>query len=179
MLCDICGKREAIVFIHQVGIGENRELHLCSQCAYEHGLQHLEGDVGKALIELLKKIPIDNTPLSESIETKGSMQSGKQKKKYPDRCPVCGNTIQDIKKTDLAGCETCWELYGELLLSSIKRQRSGVPYHGRFSVKLSKSMTLKMELEYLKQLLQTAVAMEDYEQAAIYRDKIRLLEQGV
>jgi len=98
MLCDICGKREAIVFIHQVGIGENRELHLCSQCAYEHGLQHLEGDVGKALVELLRKLPVDNSLLPESIETKGLVQSGKQKKKYQDPCPVCGNVSQDIKK---------------------------------------------------------------------------------
>ena len=61
----------------------------------------------------------------------------------------------------------------------MKKPRSGIPYQGRFSVKLAKKIALNKELEYYKQLLQTAVAMEDYEQAALYRDTIRLLEQGV
>jgi protein arginine kinase activator len=177
MLCDMCGKREAIVFIHQVGAGEKRELHLCSQCAYEHGLQHLDGDVGKALAELLKNLPLDKIPSSGPTALPGQSQLLKQKKKYPDQCPHCGLSLQDIKKTPLAGCEVCWNSYGELLTGSVVKQRPIRPYRGRFSVKLSKAIAKKQELERLHQLLQTAVAMEDYEQAAAYRDQIRLLEQ--
>jgi len=53
-----------------------------------------------------------------------------------------------------------------------------VPYKGRFSVKIAESIAKKQELDRLEQLLHTAVVMEDYEQAAIYRDRIRLLKQG-
>ncbi|GEM_PF-843137 len=172
MLCDMCGKREAIVFIHQVGAEEKKELHLCAQCAYEHGLQHLEGDVGKALSELLKSLSLDKVP------TAGGNLISKQKKRYPEHCSNCGVSLQDIKKNPIAGCESCWNSYADLLLGSVTKQRVSVPYKGRFSVKIAESIAKKQELDRLEQLLHTAVVMEDYEQAAIYRDRIRLLKQG-
>jgi len=174
----MCGKREAIVFIHQVGAGEKQELHLCSQCAYEHGLQHLEGDVGKALAELLQHLPLNTKSDSESPEDRGQKPILKQKKKYSDLCPNCGLSVQELKKNAQAGCEMCWHSYGELLLGAAGKQRRAIPYRGRFSVKVSRDIAKKQELERLKQLLQTAVTMEDYEQAAVYRDQIRLIEQG-
>lgn len=178
MLCDMCGKREAIVFIHQVGAGEKKELHLCSHCAYEHGLTHLEGDVGKALAELLKSLSLENNPASGTIGGTNRSSITKQKKKYPDHCPKCGVLLQDIKNNPLAGCEMCWNTYGELLLSSVIKQGRSDQYRGRFSVRLSKAIAKQQERERLQQLLQTAVAVEDYEQAAAYRDQLKLLEQG-
>ncbi len=172
MLCDICGKRDAIVFIHQVGAGEQTELHLCSQCAYEHGLQHLEGDIGKALSDLLKKLPLDKVPVSDPSPL------GKMKKKYPEHCPSCGLSFQDIKKHGLAGCETCWNVFGDLLAVSNVKKQGNQQHRGRLSCQITDVIAQKQELEQLKNLLQAAVDREDYEQAAMYRDRIRLLERG-
>ncbi|MCA1950938.1 MAG: UvrB/UvrC motif-containing protein [Treponema sp.] len=172
MLCDICGKREAIVFIHQVGAGGQTELHLCSQCAYEHGLQNLEGDIGKALSDLLKKLPLDKVPAS------GLSPLGKTKKKYPEQCPFCGLSLPDLKKQGLAGCETCWNVFGDLLVVPHVKKQGPQQHRGRFSLQVSDAIAQKQELEQLKNLLQAAVDREDYEQAAMYRDRIRILEMG-
>lgn len=173
MLCDVCGKRDAIVFIHQVGAGEKTELHLCSQCAYEHGLKNLEGDMGKALTELLKSLPLERTP-----STAEAPQLLKQKKKYPEHCPFCGISLQEIKKNGKAGCGTCWNIYKEVLLSAFTKEQGSIQHQGRYSRIITHAIHKKEELDRLRQLLQTAVTLEDYEQAARYRDQIKSLQQG-
>ncbi|MFQ3547626.1 MAG: UvrB/UvrC motif-containing protein [Termitinemataceae bacterium] len=162
MMCDICGKREAIVFIHQVGAGQNTELNLCAECAHEHGINQLGEDVGKALMELMKKFP---SPAQTSMHN-----SSKNKKKLLEKCPTCGISVQEVRKNLRLGCSDCWSWYGDILKKPKK-------YHGRYSLRVEQELKTKEELERLTLLLQTAVAIEDYEQAAAYRDQIQKLEQ--
>jgi protein arginine kinase activator len=164
MRCDICGQREAVIFIQGVGAEGTRELKLCSQCARNHGLEQLQSNLGGILTELLKGVPMDDE--NKKIDT-----ITKQKEK----CPFCGISIQEIKKYHKAGCPQCWEYFSEVLFRSDK-----YPVHrGRVSCKLQQKREREQQLAQLQQLLQEAILLENYEQAAIYRDQIKVLEQGV
>ncbi len=164
MRCDICGQREAVVFIHGVGVEGTKELKLCSQCARKHGLEQLQSNIGEILTELFKGISMDNEDKKINVVTK-----------QKEKCHYCGTSIQEVKKSHKAGCPHCWEYFSEILFKSDKH-----PVHrGRVSYKLQQLREQEQQLAQLQQLLQEAILFEDYEQAAIYRDQIKALEQGV
>ncbi len=168
MKCDLCGQREAVVFVHQVSKEGNSELRLCIQCAREHGLGSLDGDMTEALKNLLSTVP------SSSFTPKGGA-----KKIGP--CPHCGLSREEAKKRGTLGCAYCWEHFGKTLLEGILPPRGPakgpLPLHrGRVSLRLTSLRLRERELVRLKEELEEALRGENYELAARYRDQIRALE---
>ena len=168
MKCDLCGQREAVVFVHQVSKEGNSELRLCVQCAREHGLGSLDGDMTEALKNLLSTVP------STAFTPKGSL-----KKIGP--CPHCGLSREEAKKRGSLGCAHCWEHFGKSLLEGLSVSRGAtkgsVPLHqGRVSLRLTSLRIREQELIRLREELAEAVLAENYELAARYRDQIRTLE---
>jgi protein arginine kinase activator len=168
MKCDLCGQREAVVFVHQVSKDGNSELRLCVQCAREHGLGSLDGDMTEALKNLLSTLP------ASAFTPKGS-----SKKIGP--CPHCGLSREEAKKRGTLGCPHCWEHFGKGLLEGLSPTRGSpktpVPLHqGRLSLRLTSLRIREQELVRLREELAEAVSAENYELAARYRDQIRALE---
>lgn len=168
MKCDLCGQREAVVFVHQVSREGKSELRLCVQCAREHGLGSLDGDLTGALKNLLSTVP------STALKPKGSV-----KKVGP--CPHCGLSWEEAKKKGTMGCDHCWEHFGKGLLEGLSVLRGSekalIPLHqGRLSLRLASLRIREQELVRLREELGDAVHTENYELAARYRDQIRALE---
>src|SRR6059058_2010237 len=81
MLCDVCKCNDAAVFLTQIVDGKMQKVNLCEGCSKEKGVQD---PTGFALADLLLGIGA-----AEEIEKGGSNT----------RCPVCGFTQADFKKT--------------------------------------------------------------------------------
>jgi len=159
MKCDICGLREAVVFVHQVGREGTAEVRLCAQCAKSHGVGNLEGDVSAALGKLLGALP-KRTPPGPSAED------------VPQPCPSCGATLEQTRKRGSASCAQCWRHFGAAL------GRPGERYGGRLSVRLEHSRVRERDLAALREQLAEALGREEYERAAALRDQLRRREEN-
>jgi protein arginine kinase activator len=159
MLCDICKKNEATVHLTQIVEGNKlQKADLCEVCAKEKGVQD---PTGFSLADLLVGLGA-----ADEIKTEGEGA----------RCPECGFTQADFKKTGRLGCSTCWETFEPGLSSLLKAMHKGTRHMGKIPSKAAHTIALSEKLRELSEELEKAVHTEKYEEAARIRDQIRELE---
>ncbi|MBN1686986.1 MAG: UvrB/UvrC motif-containing protein [Spirochaetales bacterium] len=163
MLCELCGKREALVHIHQAIGNETIDIHLCETCAHEKGISRRSDKVDLSLTQLL-------TGLLDLKRGEGTEEA--------TECPTCGMSVADFKKDGRLGCPDCYTSFASQI-RSIHKRLSGMMWHrGKLPQKLVTYKELLVDRERLKTRLDDAVSREDYEAAAVIRDQIRSLEKG-
>ncbi len=161
MLCDVCKCNDATVFLTQILEGKMQKVNLCDACSKEKGVQD---PTGFALADLLLGIGA-----AEEIE-KGV---GSQK------CPVCGFTQTDFKKTGRLGCSACYAAFSEGLGSLLKAMHKGTEHVGKLPQRAHLALEQNDRMRTLTDDLRKAVEEENYETAASLRDEIRKLENNM
>lgn len=159
MNCDVCKKNSATVFLTQIVDGKMQKVNLCESCSKEKGVTD---PTGFALADLLLGLGA-----AQEIE-KGSGVT---------KCPNCGFSQADFKKTGRLGCPQCYETFGEALSTLIKQMHKGTEHTGKVPQRLVRTLERENHLKDLQRSLRKAVAAEDYESAAEIRDKIRNWEE--
>lgn len=134
------------------------KVNLCEACSKEKGVQD---PTSFALADLLLGIGA-----AEEIE-KGAPAK---------KCPVCGFSQADFKKTGRLGCSECYETFTEGLGSLLKAMHKGTEHVGKLPERAQRVMVLNQRMRALNENLQKAVAAENYESAASLRDQIKQLE---
>lgn len=164
MLCQNCGNYEADFHFNSNINGDIMELHLCSECASK---------LGAGSQYFFPQADYLNTILSDLL--------GASYKKAGDtkRCPLCGATEQNIVKTGKVGCARCYETFPDMLIPYIKRIHGNTTHCGKAPSSAGPEIKLRRDIERLKRELDAAVAAEEYENAAVLRDRIRELEGGL
>lgn len=135
-----------------------QKVNMCDACSKEKGVQD---PTGFALADLLLGIGA-----AEEIEKGASTQ----------KCPVCGYTQADFKKTGRLGCSTCYVTFGEGLNNLLKAMHKGTEHVGKLPQRAHRTVELNDKMRTLTESLQKAVAEENYETAASLRDEIKQLE---
>jgi protein arginine kinase activator len=158
MLCDVCKCNDATVFLTQIVEGKMQKVNLCDACSKEKGVQD---PTGFALADLLLGIGA-----AEEIEKGGPTQ----------KCPVCGFTQADFKKTGRLGCSTCYLTFAEGLGALLKAMHKGTDHLGKVPEHAQRAAQLNDRMRNLSESLKKAVADENYETAASLRDQIKQLE---
>lgn len=158
MFCDVCHSKEATVFLTQIVEGKMQKVNLCEGCSKEKGVND---PTGFALADLLLGLGA-----AQEIE------------KNPSgiRCPVCGFSQTDFKKTGRLGCSACYDTFAEGLSGMLKNMHRGIIHAGKVPAKLAAARRRAQELAVLQADLEKAVREEHFEEAATLRDKIRRLE---
>src|SRR5690242_9544868 len=95
------------------------------------------------------------------------------------RCPVCGFSQADLKKTGRFGCGNCCDAFSQVLEPLLKSKYKGLEHKGKVPARLVKARQRTEDLRKLQRDLRKAVADEKYETAAELRDKIKHLEAEV
>lgn len=171
MLCEKCGKNEANTLLRESVNGNVTEIHLCAECAAELGFNNLFAnfnpfeDMGINLQGILGSLFSQGLP-SQTI------QSGRT-------CGVCGTSFEEFAQSAMAGCANCYHEFYQELLPSIQRIHGKTRHVGKIPGTAGKEIKLKKELNDLKKQLSDTVAAQEYEQAAILRDRIREMEKEV
>ncbi len=173
MLCEMCKKNEATVHVKEFRDNEVHFLHLCMECAAkkekESGLQAL----GFNLAEVLFNI-------GQSIEKAAEAKAEKAKPASSKiTCPSCGWTSSKIQQTGgRLGCGNCYKTFANLIQDALDRVQYGSVHLGKRPCHHPESTTLalKFELEKHQQELAELIKREEYEAAAVCRDKILQLK---
>jgi protein arginine kinase activator len=161
MNCDVCKQNQATVFLTQIVDGKMQKVNLCESCSKEKGVTD---PTGFALADLLLGLGA-----AQEIERGGGIT----------KCPVCGFSQADFKKTGRFGCSNCYDAFAEGLEPMLKNMHKGLEHKGKVPARLVKARQRSEDLRKLQRDLSKAVADEKYETAAELRDKIKHLETEV
>ena len=160
MLCDVCGKKEATVHLTEIVNDQVAKLNLCEECAREKGAE-MEEHFG--LSELLAGL----TDMGTKIDPEVAISI---------KCPNCGMTYQNFRKLGRLGCSECYEAFKKELAPLLKRIHSSDRHIGKVPLKGGKTIRDTRTMQDLKLQLEKAIQMEEFEEAAKLRDKIREFE---
>jgi protein arginine kinase activator len=159
MICDLCKTTEAKVFLTEIVEGKMKKVNLCDSCSKAKGV---DDPTGFALADLLLGF--------------GAAQEIERGSGTAQRCPGCGFSQADFKKTGRLGCAQCYETFGEGLNSLLKAMHKGTHHTGKVPARIVRRLERDTTLKTLQRDLQKAVAEENYESAAQIRDQLRQME---
>lgn len=170
MLCDRCKKNNATVHIVKIINDTKQEIKLCEDCAKQSN----EIDIGDTM-------KFGNPFTFQSILS-GFVdylnQTPKGIRQVEATCPTCDITYGEFKQKGLLGCDNCYSYFSSALIPVIKRVQGNVEHTGKIPVKAAKNIIEKKRLIKLKEELQKAILMEEYEEAAKLRDEIREIQKS-
>lgn len=159
MHCDVCQKNDATVYLTQIVEGKMQKVNLCEHCAKEKGVSD---PTGFAMADLLLGL--------------GATQQIEHGGKPAQKCPVCGFTQIDFKKTGRLGCSACYDTFADGLANLLKGMHKGLKHTGKMPARLSRRYAMADRVKSLETDLQKAVKNEKYEDAARLRDEIQKIE---
>ncbi|NNJ31843.1 UvrB/UvrC motif-containing protein [Lacrimispora defluvii] len=181
MLCEKCKIREANIQYTEVVNGVKKEHHFCAQCAKE-----MDFGVYAAIFD-------GEFPLGKLLS---GLLGIEDTEKGPDKlqqiaCPTCGTSYSEFVKDSRFGCADCYSVFGPLMEDSIKQLQGSLMHTGKTPAfqrmdhesqnedsQEDGSDSSRNELCELDARLKEALRFEDYETAAVCRDRIKELRKG-
>lgn len=162
MQCQKCKKKQATVHMTEIMGEKKEEIHLCEECAQEHGLT-MKGQVSLSdfLTGLIK------APITQEMSRLAKLQ-----------CPSCGISYLEFQSKGRFGCPKDYEVFAKLVEPLLDKVHGAVEHAGKFPVKSAEGDSKGLQLTALRRMLKSAVDDENYEEAAAIRDQIRKLEGG-
>jgi protein arginine kinase activator len=159
MKCDRCDN-PASVHLTQVVNGKMKKLHLCESCSSEMGVG--QGGFNMSDILLGKGVaqPLAGVPGNRA-------------------CPECGWTLRKLRKKGRLGCASCYEAFEKEVKGLLYSIHHATEHTGNVPKGRGEQLSVRNRLDDLKSRITEAVAEEDYEQAAEYRDELRQLQESL
>ena len=186
MLCEHCKQREANIRYTEVINGVATEHNLCSQCAKEmdfgpYSAIFEEFPLGRLLSGIL------------GFTNESDTEDGEEAKEgFEVICPTCKTTYSQFVKDSRFGCPDCYGVF-DLFIGENMKHLHGAERHtgkhpryqsepgGREAPREAQGADSarkdKETLSILNSRLKEAIREEQYEDAARYRDEIRVLKE--
>lgn len=160
MLCQRCKKQAATVHLTEIVNSEKREKHLCERCASSEGVSV---KVDEPINELVAKFVLSQANSQEIAQL---------------TCGECGITFVQFRNSGQLGCANDYEVFAEPIAALLERAHEGHTQHvGKIPGGKENKHKRQHQMMKLKNQLQSAVEVEDYERAANLRDQIKTLEE--
>src|SRR6266571_9079658 len=150
MLCCICKEKPATVHLTDIKGDKMQKVDLCEECAKTKGVNDSTFALADMLLGLGASQEIEQA--SGGVEIK---------------CPQCGFTQADFKKSGRLGCPECYQTFAEALDGLLKTMHKGTRHVGKVPESLRQTRDLADRLTLLQKKLSKAIEDEDFEEAAI------------
>jgi protein arginine kinase activator len=154
--CQVCGERAVIHITQLEDEGDVAQLHFC----YRHAQDYLKESETPATSN-------ESAPATQEAEPESTAA-----------CSVCGMTFAKFRETGRLGCPNDYEVFRTELKPLLENIHGNLRHVGKVPKRLPVDARRQTELIKLRQEIQQAVAIEDYERAAKLRDQIDSLEKG-
>ena len=164
MVCDFCHEREAVIFLEQLSAnGQRRKINICMDCAVARGISSDPKSIEASIVDLFKELAVEKSAIkAEGMKT----------------CPVCGTSGAEIRRTGKAGCPECYSVFKADIRKFLERHGVQGAYTGSVPERLGNAHSILNDRVELKTKLDEAVAQENYEKAAVYRDYLKALDRN-
>ena len=91
-------------------------------------------------------------------------------------CPECGTTYYDFQKSGRLGCGKCYETFSRELSELLRKIHGSDKHVGKMPFMGDEMLKEQEDLQRLKSELKSLIQGEEFEKAAVLRDRIRDLE---
>lgn len=153
MICEKCGKNNATVMYTQIVNGQKSSLNICSACASQESI-------------------FDNFG---SLLSFGSRESSSN-----TICPCCSMTLAEFTRRGKVGCGECYNTFRNHAAAMLKKIHGTAKHVDISSAESHEKKEGKNEevneIDALRKKLTDAIENENFEEAALLRDKIREME---
>jgi len=176
MLCDICKQNEATIHIKEIHPGGKIvSVNLCEECAKKKEKSGILGAFGFNLSDVLFNAAGAAAAAAKADD--GSSCTDLSPEEQNRCCQACGWKAKDLCDTGRLGCPECYTAFSQLVEGAIKRVQRGQVHTGkRPAGNPGGEAQLRSELMQLKRELERLIQREEYESAALYRDRINALK---
>lgn len=167
MECQECHQKAATLHFTQLINGKKIDTHICEVCAKELGyMTHIEE--GYSLHNLLAGLfNFDSNQIKNN-------QNVDLEQKAELKCSKCQLLFSEFKRTGKFGCAECYDSFSKQINPILSRVHSGNTEHnGKIPKRQGDHLHVKKQLEEYKGQLKQLIEREEFEEAAIVRDKIK------
>ena len=167
-LCEECGQNEACYTISVMMGDKVTQRHLCADCMAKMNMNLAAGNVKQLLSAIMSAIS-------------GGVEEAAANAVAPEDdviCERCSTTLSQFTKTGRLGCPHCYTAFREQLTPMLQQIHGRVQHAGRKPLDDEAAQRRRAVYDRLTRQLEQAVAMEDFETAAILRDQLRHLSNA-
>lgn len=162
MKCEKCNTREANTHITKIINGKKTEYYLCEKCAGEQGdFASLKFSWDKDFDNFFSGFFSPSLTHTPTIET---------------RCEKCKMTLTEFLNKGKAGCGDCYSAFRKYLINPLRQLHHADSHKGRAPKRLWGKLDTDRKIENLTSKLNQAVLEQNFEEAAVLRDKIKELK---
>jgi protein arginine kinase activator len=159
-MCSICKEKPATIFLSNISTDNKKvDLDLCDVCAKAKGI-----DDPSALLVASADLMLGLGASQEIEQSAGGVEL---------KCPRCGFTQADFKKSGRLGCPDCYKTFSEGLAGLLKTMHKGTRHVGKTPEALKATRDNADKLKTLQKKLMRAIESENFEEAAQLRDEIK------
>ena len=167
-LCEECGANEACYTISVMMGGQITQRHLCADCMAKMNMNLAAGNVKHLLSAIMSAI-------SGSVEEAAASAAEESDSGAAIVCERCGVSLSQFTRSGKLGCPHCYQAFREQLTPMLQQIHGRVQHAGRKPLDDEAAQRRRAVYDRLSRQLEQAVAMEDFETAAILRDQLRSL----
>lgn len=167
MLCQECRRNEANIHIVKNYKGKQSEYNLCENCARKKEELDFSFEPQFSLHKLFSSM------LNQGLC--GSRQAMQDEK----TCPTCSLAFSQFSQLGRLGCSDCFYTFEEKLKPLLRRIHGGTTHTGKVPARARERVNILRELDQLREELKEKVQSEEFEKAALLRDRIRAMEEEV
>lgn len=169
MFCEICGERIATLHFTKIINGQKSEFHLCEKCASENN-NNLNFNFDNFSFNQL---------LSGLLNLEQMEEKSLDRDTNSEKCLTCGLTFLEFKRGGKFGCNDCYKYFVNNLDTVFRRVHGNSRHNGKIPIRLGSKHQYAYEINKLKEELKLKVNLEEFEDAAILRDKIIGMEEKI
>lgn len=161
-LCEECGANEACYTISVMMGGEVTQRHLCADCMAKMNMNLAAGNVKHLLSAIMSAISGAAEAASTSVPPEEDVV-----------CERCGTSLSQFTKSGKLGCPCCYTAFRTHLTPMLQQIHGRVQHAGRKPLDTEAAQQRRSVYDRLSRQLEQAIAMEDFESAAVLRDQLR------
>ena len=163
MLCEECKTNEAHYAI-SVMVGDQVTIrHLCEGCASRMHMNLTGGNIRSLLNPILSAITAP-TDQEETVSPENDVI-----------CARCGTSLSAFQKSGRLGCPGCYDAFREQLQPMLQQIHGRVQHAGRQPLTTEDAQRTRTRREAITRQMEQAIALEDFETAAVLRDQLRAI----
>lgn len=185
-LCHVCNLREPKLHITDVDkeTGEITPLDICVECAIRTGLLPANGPVGlnsllsmpiKSILQADAESP-DPAHSATAKATDAADDDDDEPAETIPPCPGCGITWEEVQSNVRFGCDRDYDHFRDHVELLLQRLHHATKHTGKVPANLGQMRERRDEVQRLSRELEDAIVIENYEEAAKLRDRIKELE---
>jgi len=176
MKCDFCHNNKASIHLIKIQGNKVERVNICKECAKDFPFladEDFYNDIARVLYNFFSR----GNGSSFSSGDKKILRNLRYSRNR--KCSFCGIDLRTIKKIGRVGCGNCYSEFKDILFPVIKSIQGSLENKGKIPVNTSRKIRLEKSIRDLKRKLQNEIIIENFEEAAKIRDRIKKLEKNI